>query len=181
MFAAQSMFSAKETLKNLDIEIKDNILSQYSTHGVSVENMIKIIQNNGKYNPSKLIITSDLSHIGTIDDLIDKYKSMNNETKLLIVGWAEEPRMDLDFGKSKFTAINNYLFMDKDIHVPLTIESIGLAYHGRTSTRLKVYELKLKRTKKRKFKTVFYVLVPYTYRDSNNHCTNVYHIFSQEN
>ena len=74
--------------------------------------------------------------------------------------------------------------MDKDIHVPLTIESIGLAYHGRTSTRLKVYELKLKRTKKSKFKTVLnkiYVLVPYTYRDSNNHCTNVYHIFSQEN
>ena len=63
--------------------------------------MIKIIQNNGKYNPSKLIITSDLSHIGTIDDLIDKYKSMNNETKLLIVGWAEEPRMDLDFRKKQ--------------------------------------------------------------------------------
>jgi hypothetical protein len=41
--------------------------------GVHVKDMIKIIQNHGLYNPTKLIISSDFSHIGTIVDLIETY------------------------------------------------------------------------------------------------------------
>jgi len=48
--------------------------------------MIKIIQNHGLYNPTKLTITSDRSHIGSIDDLIETYTSMNATTTKLLTG-----------------------------------------------------------------------------------------------
>ena len=169
MIAAQSVLCAIETLQNLDIDIEDNVFSHYYKDGVHVNDMIKVIQNHGLYNPTKLSITSDKSNIGTIHDLIATYTSMCATPKLLIVGWAEEPRIDLDLGRSKFTAINNSLFMDKNFHLPITIEAIGLAYYGSTLTRIKVYELKPKRTRKR-IRTVLlilYVSIPSTYLDNN--------------
>jgi hypothetical protein len=157
MTAAQSVLCALETLNNLNIDIEDNVLSLYLKDGVHVKDMIKIIQNHGLYNPTKLTITLDFSHIGTIVDLIETYTSMTAKSKLLIVGWAEEPRIDMDLGRSKFSLINNNLFMSRDVQLPITIEAIGLAYYGPTLTRLKVYELKPKRTST-KIQTVIFIL-----------------------
>jgi len=108
---------------NLGIEVEPIIFSNYEKEGITENHMKFLLQTKGNYDLVKFIINKE-SNIGNINQFIQRYELLNENKKILLIGWAGERRYDLDLGFSRFTAINNNLFMDGDNIIPLTVEAL---------------------------------------------------------
>ena len=141
------------------LDIPEDDISSYEGSEVDELMMTKLLHLYGKSNLVKYRFTSTNGNIGTINEFM---KMFNTESKLqsiapspcepmkfLVLGWAEGSRTDLDLGKTRYTAISNNLFKDGIEHNLVTKDSIGVAYHGRMLTRVKVYVVQKQRVSKR--------------------------------
>lgn len=65
-----SVSCALKTLNNLQIEVEPTIAFKYRETGITEFDMMQITQQLGNYDPVKVIINSNSSNIGTINDFI---------------------------------------------------------------------------------------------------------------
>ena len=149
-----SLLNAMHTLKNLGIEIPEDVILNYEGKHFDELNMIHLLQKYGQSNLIKFRFSSTNSNVGTINEFMKTFISVVEPTKMLLLGWAEGRRTDLDQGKTRYTAICDNLLIDESDHKVVTKDTLGLAYYGRKLTRVKVYVVTKQRLNKRKYDEV---------------------------